>query len=122
MTIRHRLDQIYMDKLDGKISEDFWQRKTTEWQMEEQQVLMAMQGLEQASKDGLLSAKKVFRTREQGLFSVCYEDSDRTGQTAENGTFELPDRWRKSLSYIQKALRPDLRKGKNKEFTGGEIL
>ena len=103
-TIRHRLDQIYMDKLDGKISEDFWQRKSTEWQMEEQQVLMAMQGLEQASKDGLLTAKKCLETREQGVFSICYEESRRTSQTAENGTFELPHRWCKSLSYVQQAL------------------
>jgi hypothetical protein len=52
--------------LHGKISEDFWQRKTAEWasampwaqrvggsnplaELEEQQVMMAMQGLEQSS-------------------------------------------------------------------------
>lgn len=67
-TIRHRLDQIYMDKLDGKVLEDFWQRKTTEWQMEEQQVLMAMQGLEQASKDSLLSAKKCLELANKAYF------------------------------------------------------
>ncbi len=67
-TIRHRIDQIYMDKLDGKVAEDFWQRKTTEWQMEEQQVLMAMQGLEQASADTLLTAKKALELANKAYF------------------------------------------------------
>src|SRR6266576_1821608 len=26
--VRHRLDQAYLDKLDGKISEEFWTRKS----------------------------------------------------------------------------------------------
>ena len=67
-TIRHRIDQIYMDKLDGKVSEEFWQRKTSEWQTEEQQVLMAMQGLEQASSDGLLTAKKALELANKAYF------------------------------------------------------
>ena len=57
-----------MDKLDGKVSEEFWQRKTTEWQMEEQQVLMAMQGLEQASADTLLTAKKCLELANKAYF------------------------------------------------------
>ena len=51
------MDQAYTDKLDGTISLEFWQRKTAEWQMGEQQILMAVQGLEQASPDVLLTAK-----------------------------------------------------------------
>jgi hypothetical protein len=36
--IRNRMDAAYTDKLDGKISEEFWERKMHDWQMEEQQV------------------------------------------------------------------------------------
>ena len=62
--VRNRMDQAYSDKLDGAISAEFWQRKTAEWQMEEQQILMAIQGLrEQASPDVLMTAKSGFRTR-----------------------------------------------------------
>ena len=46
--IRARLDQAYCDKLDGKITEDFWQRKTDEWQQEEQQALLALNVLQDA--------------------------------------------------------------------------
>ena len=34
--LQHRIDQIYIDKLDNKISEDFWQIKTKEWSSEQQ--------------------------------------------------------------------------------------
>lgn len=81
--IRQRIDQSYMDKLDGKISEDFWQRKNAEWQQEEQQILFAMQGLEQANPDKAFDRKKDFRTRKSGLFSICYAESGRTRQIAE---------------------------------------
>lgn len=42
------MDAAYVDKLDGKISEDFWQRKMSEWQIEEHQVGMAIDGLASA--------------------------------------------------------------------------
>jgi site-specific DNA recombinase len=46
--IRNRMDAAYVDKLDGKISEDFWQRKNSEWQVDELQVKMAIDGLASA--------------------------------------------------------------------------
>jgi len=46
--IRSRMDAAYTDKLDGKISEDFWERKMRDWQMDEQQVKMAIHGLSNA--------------------------------------------------------------------------
>jgi hypothetical protein len=61
--VRNRMDEAYSDKLDGVISAEFWQRKTAEWHQEEQQILLAMQGLEQASMDTLFDRKKDFRTR-----------------------------------------------------------
>ena len=35
-TIQRRLDQAYLDKLDGKISEEFWREKSAEWQKEQE--------------------------------------------------------------------------------------
>ena len=29
--IRTRMDQAYLDKLDGKITVEFWERKNAEW-------------------------------------------------------------------------------------------
>src|ERR1700722_12158403 len=46
---RHRLDQAYQDKLDGKITDEFWERKAVEWQSEEQHAIAAIREVE-ASK------------------------------------------------------------------------
>jgi chorismate mutase len=68
-TIRTRIDKSYSDKLDGKIAEDFWQRLMTEWQMEEQQVQMAIRGLNSAETgDRALDAEKIFELANSAYF------------------------------------------------------
>jgi site-specific DNA recombinase len=59
--IRNRMDAAYSDKLDGKIPEDFWERKMSDWRMEEQQVKMAIQGIASAELgDRALDAQRIF--------------------------------------------------------------
>jgi len=36
--IRNRTDSAYTDKLDGNISEEFWQRKQADWLSEERRL------------------------------------------------------------------------------------
>ncbi|HBP90846.1 MAG TPA: recombinase family protein [Nitrospiraceae bacterium] len=36
--LQTRIDQIYVDKLDGTVSEEFWRNKTTEWKHEQDQI------------------------------------------------------------------------------------
>jgi site-specific DNA recombinase len=58
--IRSRMDAAYVDRLDGKIPEDFWERKMSEWRMEEQQVKMAIQGFSNAEVgDRALDAQRI---------------------------------------------------------------
>jgi DNA invertase Pin-like site-specific DNA recombinase len=57
--LRTRIDQAYVDKLEGKIAEAFWERKSQEWQREEQQVLLAIQGLGEREPDRLLTANRI---------------------------------------------------------------
>jgi site-specific DNA recombinase len=66
--VRRRMDQAYMDKLDGKISEEFWLRKVAEWQQEEQQVLLAMQGLEQAGPERVLDKVRILELANKAYF------------------------------------------------------
>lgn len=42
-----------MDKLDGKIKTEFWERKSAEWRADEHHVTIALAGLEQSSPDRL---------------------------------------------------------------------
>jgi hypothetical protein len=39
------LEQAYVDRLDGKISEEFWEGKSAEWQEEEQALLASLREL-----------------------------------------------------------------------------
>jgi site-specific DNA recombinase len=66
--VRRRIDQAYTDKLDGKISEDFWQRKMIEWQAEEQRVDRALMELEACSDDRLRGAKRILELANKAYF------------------------------------------------------
>jgi hypothetical protein len=66
--IRGRLDQAYLDKLDGKISEEFWLAKSEAWRQEEQQVLLAIQALKQSSPDKFLDAKRILELANKAHF------------------------------------------------------
>ena len=65
--LRVRMSQAYADKLDGKISEDFWQRQMSQWQAEEQQVKQLLEVTEQSKEDRVLSARKTLE-----LANVAY--------------------------------------------------
>ena len=66
--VRHRLDQAYLDKLDGEIAEDFWNRKSTEWQSDEQQILLGLQGLEQPQPERMLDAMRTLELANKAYF------------------------------------------------------
>ena len=58
--LHRRMDAAYTDKLDGKIAEQFWQRKQQEWEMEEARIQGRIAGLkETSSEDQLLTARRI---------------------------------------------------------------
>ncbi len=74
--IRHRMDAAYSDKLDGKLPEDFWERKMCEWRMKEQQVQMAISGLVSAEAgDRPLDAQRVFELANKAHFLYISQNS-----------------------------------------------
>jgi site-specific DNA recombinase len=67
--IRRRTDQMYEEKLDGKIPEDFWQRKSAEWRADEQQIQFAINGLEEHSEsDRLLDVQRILELANKASF------------------------------------------------------
>ena len=48
LLLRRRLEQAYGDRLDGKITEEFWEAKSADWQEEEQALLASLRELERA--------------------------------------------------------------------------
>jgi site-specific DNA recombinase len=53
--IQRRMDAAYTDKLDGKVPEDFWQRKQSEWQAEEVRIKTLLAGLKEPEFDTRLA-------------------------------------------------------------------
>ncbi|MBI4465660.1 MAG: hypothetical protein HY647_13225 [Acidobacteria bacterium] len=74
------MDQAYLDKLDGKISEDFWQRKTSEWQQEEQQVLLTLNGLQDAGSDRVLTASRILELANKAHFLYVRQNPAEQGK------------------------------------------
>jgi hypothetical protein len=97
----------------GKISEDFWQRKTTEWQLEEQQILMAVQGLQGASPDQSLSAKRTLELANKAYFLYVTQNPAQQAQllkmVASNCRFDgvsLTPTYRKPFDVIFERAKP----------------
>ena len=87
--VRRRIDQSYTDKLDGKISEDFWQRKTIEWQAEEQRIDKALIELHAGTDDRIRDAKRILELANKAHFLYLTRTPAEQAQFAENGAFEL---------------------------------
>jgi hypothetical protein len=73
--IRNRMDAVYTDKLDGKVTEDFRQRKMGDWQLEEQRAGMALDGLTLAGMSNwALDAEKVFDLANHAYYLYLSQD------------------------------------------------
>jgi site-specific DNA recombinase len=66
--VRSRLGRAYTDKLDGKITEDFWSARLTAWNQEEQQIQFALQGLEQQSPERTLDGVRILELANKAYF------------------------------------------------------
>jgi site-specific DNA recombinase len=67
--VRRRMDLAYEEKLDGKIPEDFWERKIVDWRAEEQQIQFAINGLkQQPSSDRVLDVQRILELANK----ACY--------------------------------------------------
>jgi site-specific DNA recombinase len=66
--VRSHIEQAYLDKLDGKITEGFWAAKSSEWNQEEQQILMVVQGLEQQSPERIMGAVRTLELANRSYF------------------------------------------------------
>jgi site-specific DNA recombinase len=67
-SVRNRLDQIYLDKLDGKISDDFWARKSDEWRSEEQRLCAEMLSLDEMKPEKLLDGVRILELAHKAHF------------------------------------------------------
>ena len=78
--LRARMDQMYEDKLDGKIDEGFWTRKMNEWREQERSLEAELSALSSpVTQDHALTVKRVFELANRAYFLYL------TRNTAERG-------------------------------------
>jgi hypothetical protein len=93
-----------------------------EWELEEQQVMIAMQGLEQASPDVLLNAKRILELANKAYFLYVTQNPAEQGQLLQKvllncrvDSVSLYPTYRKPFDVIFERV-------KNKEWSGREDL
>jgi hypothetical protein len=67
-SVRNRLDQAYVDKLDGRISDDFWTRKIDEWRSEERRLCGEMLSLEEVKPEKRLDGVRILELAHRAHF------------------------------------------------------
>ena len=66
---RRRMDQAYTDKLDRKIPEEFWQRKSADWRSEELRIEGQLAACTQGKgADRLLDAKRILELAQNAYY------------------------------------------------------
>ena len=67
--LRTRMDQIYDDKLDGKIGDEFWARKMNEWREQERRLESEMSCLKLGiTEDSILTVKEILELANRAHF------------------------------------------------------
>ena len=67
--LQSRMDAAYTDKLDGKITPEFWQRKQADWQAEEIRIKSLIAGVkEERSRERLLSVTRILELAQNAYF------------------------------------------------------
>ena len=79
-SVRNRIDHGYLDKLDGKITEEMWNRKSPEWQAEEQQIQMAICALADIKPERMLDAVRILELANKAYFLYVRQNPEEQGK------------------------------------------
>ncbi len=79
--LRTRMDQLYEDKLDGKISEEFWTRRQAEYCDQERSLKTALSGLSRSiTSKNVLTVKRIFELANKAHFLYVTRNHAERGQ------------------------------------------
>ena len=122
-TLRARMDQMYEDKLDGRINEDFWTRKMNDWREQERTLESELASLKaRITADGTLTVKRIFELANKAHFLYLTRNQAERGQllksvllNCETDGASLWPTYRKPFDLI-------FERAKNQEWSGREDL
>jgi site-specific DNA recombinase len=75
------MDQMYEDKLDGKIDDEFWTRKMNEWQEQERELESELSSLKVlVTAESVLTVKRIFELANRAHFLYFTRNQADRGQ------------------------------------------
>ncbi len=66
--VRSRLDQAYLDKLDGKISEAFWESKSAEWNEDQRRIQAELEELQLRGENRVQNGLRILELANKAYF------------------------------------------------------
>ncbi len=77
--LQNRIDNAYQDKLDGKISEEFWDRQTKKWMFEKEELSMKLSAHQKTDTSHIKKANLIFELAKKAptLFQNAKFDQKR---------------------------------------------
>ncbi len=84
-------DLAYQDRLDGKITEEFWVRKSAEWQKEEMQIRESLRSSESIQPERHLNASRISEATRRRASRLNYLRSEIPAMAAIFSFFQSAD-------------------------------
>ena len=117
--LQRKMDAAYADRLDGKITEQFWQRKQQDWEMEETRIQGQIVGLSETKpEDRLLNVRRILELSQNAYSLYLTQNPHEQAQllkkvllNCEIDAVSLSPTYRKPFDLIAKRV-------KNQEWSG----
>ncbi len=72
--LRNRIEKAYVDKLDGRISEEFWQERDLSWRTREQEILREISAFDRNEPKRILDATRILELAHKAYFQYVRQD------------------------------------------------
>lgn len=121
--LRTRMDQMYEDKLDGKIDDEFWTRKMNEWREQERRLESELSGLKRAvTADSVLTVKRIFELANRAHFLYVTRSHGERAQLLKSVLLNCDTDGVSLWPVYRKPFDRIFERAKNQEWSGREDL
>ena len=121
--LRTRMDRMYEDKLDGKIDEEFWNRKMADWRTEERALQSAADSLNMPLPENRgMTAKRIFELANKAHFLYFTRNHVERGQLLKSVLLNCSTDGISLTPTFRKPFDVIFERAKREEWSGREDL
>jgi site-specific DNA recombinase len=121
--LRTRMGQLYEDKLDGKITEEFWKHKQAEYADQERTIETALSSLSTSiTSDRVLTVQRIFELANKAHFLYVTRNSAERGQLLKSVLLNCATDGVSLWPTYGKPFDLIFQRAKNEEWSGREDL